>query len=82
MNVGSSLSVLKELNDCVIKCKQKMFNPIVIYLILFKVLSNMFLQLANSYVIRRLAQLTHYGYRQITAWGKISMYVVVKDKPN
>ena len=27
-------------------------------------------QLANSYPIRRLAQLTHYTYRQVTLWGK------------
>ena len=27
-------------------------------------------QLANTYVIRRVAQLTHYGYRSLTAWGE------------
>lgn len=26
-------------------------------------------RLANSYIIRRLAQLTHYNYRRITAWS-------------
>lgn len=36
-------------------------------------------RLANSYPIRRLAQLTHYTYRRMTLWGNDALDKAVKS---
>lgn len=36
-------------------------------------------RLANSYPIRRLAQLTHYTYRRMTLWGNDTLDKAVKS---
>ncbi|KAJ7375418.1 hypothetical protein OS493_002182 [Desmophyllum pertusum] len=36
-------------------------------------------RLANSYPIRRLAQLTHYTYRRVTLWGNDALDKAVKS---
>ncbi|XP_022787463.1 uncharacterized protein LOC111327518 [Stylophora pistillata] len=50
------------------------------YLLTFLANKQVVDKLANSYPIRRLAQLTHYTYRQVTLWGTDALDKAVKSR--
>ncbi|RMX45519.1 hypothetical protein pdam_00008452 [Pocillopora damicornis] len=50
------------------------------YLLSFLANEQVVERLANSYPIRRLAQLTHYTYRQVTLWGNDALDKAVKSR--